>query len=170
MSHPRNPLRFNVGFIVSQEVGYSHQFDFDFQKLQVADDLELRNFKAIVHVGRTPQGLYLQGHFEAQFTLECVRCLSDFEQAVSFEIEELFAFSRRSVTDSGLILPEDANLDLRPLVRDYALLEIPINPICKVDCKGLCLQCGQNLNEADCGHSNLQDESPFSRLKDLLNP
>ncbi|MGQ9832390.1 MAG: YceD family protein [Candidatus Villigracilaceae bacterium] len=169
MSNPRHPLRINVGFIVSQEVGYSHQFDFDFPKLQVADDLELRDFKGIVHVGRTPQGLYLQGRFEGRLTVECVRCLSDFEQTVHFEIEELYAFSRRSVTDSGLILPEDANLNLSPLVRDYALLEIPINPICKPDCKGLCPQCGQNLNEADCGHSDHQDDSPFAVLKDLLD-
>lgn len=170
VNNPRRPLRFNVGFIVSQEVGYNHQFDFDFPKLQVSDDLELRDFHGQVQAGRTPQGIILKGNFGAGLTLECARCLCEFDHEVHFELAELFAFSRRSITEtSGSLLPEDANLDLQPLVRDYALLEIPISPICKPDCKGLCPQCGENLNETDCGHSNNSDETPFSTLKDLLD-
>jgi uncharacterized protein len=57
----------------------------------------------------------------------------------------------------------------QPLIREYALLEVPINPVCKVDCKGLCPVCGENLNQADCGHKDLNEESPFSALKDLLD-
>jgi uncharacterized protein len=67
-----------------------------------------------------------------------------------------------------LILPEDAHIDLQPLIREYALLEIPIKPICKPDCKGLCPVCGEDLNQVDCGHKGDTKETPFSALKDLL--
>ncbi|MDO8754775.1 MAG: DUF177 domain-containing protein, partial [Anaerolineales bacterium] len=75
---------------------------------------------------------------------------------------------QRSETDSGLILPEDGHIDLATLLYEYALLELPISPICKPDCEGLCAECGQNLNEKDCGHRPEQSDSPFAKLKNLL--
>ncbi|NCP16799.1 DUF177 domain-containing protein, partial [bacterium] len=74
----------------------------------------------------------------------------------------------RSVTDSGLILPEDGYIDLEPLMREYALLEVPISPVCKPDCKGLCPVCGEDLNLVNCGHQAGGSESPFAALKPLL--
>ena len=168
MPNPRKPLRLNVGFIVSGEVGFSADFSFDFEKLKVADDLELRGFRGSANVGRLPQGLLVTGQFEAAFKVECVRCLCEFDHTVRWEMTELFAFNQKSVTDSGLILPDDAQIDLAPLVRDYALTEVPISPVCKPGCKGLCAECGQNLNEKDCGHRTETNDSPFSVLKNLL--
>ena len=168
MPIPRKPLRLNVGFIVNSDVGFSNEFPFDHDKIQIADDLELRDFHGSAIVGRTPQGLLLTGAFQAAFNVECVRCLREFDHTVQWEMTELYAFSEKSVTDSDLILPDDAQIDLAPLVRDYALTEVPINPVCKPDCKGLCAECGQDLNKKDCGHHELTDGFPFASLKDLL--
>lgn len=169
MTNSRRPFRINVGFIVHEEVGYKHELPFEFEKIQISDDLVLRNFEGLVTIGRTPQGLIVQGDFSAETTLECVRCLTEFEHQLNWEFTELYAFNKKSVSESDLLLPEDQHIDLQPLIREYALLDIPINPSCKPDCKGLCPVCGQNLNEADCGHKNLSEESPFSGLKDLLD-
>ena len=98
----------------------------------------------------------------------CVRCLQDFNQELDWSFTELYAFDKRSETESGLILPEDGHIDLAEMLREYALLEVPISPICKPDCQGLCTECGQNLNEMDCGHSPEENDSPFAKLKDLL--
>ncbi len=168
MPNPRKPLRLNVGFIVTNEVGYSHEFPFDYEKIQVADDLTLRDFTGSAHFGRTPQGLILTGRFQARLDLECVRCLRAFEQAIGWDMTELYAFSPKSESESELLLPEDAHIDLAPLVRDYALTEIPIQPLCKPDCKGLCPVCGQDRNQKDCGHRPDENNSPFAPLKDLL--
>jgi uncharacterized protein len=165
----RRPFRLNVGFIVHEEVGYKHEFPFEFERVQVADDLDLRNFEGIVAIGRTPQGLIVQGEFSAETSLECARCLTDFDHELDWDFAELYAFDKKSVSESDLLLPEDQHIDLQPLIREYTLLEIPINPICKPDCKGLCSVCGENLNEIDCGHRDLSEESPFSGLKDLLD-
>ena len=68
----------------------------------------------------------------------------------------------------GLILPESAQIDLAPILREYALLEVPIKPLHDPDCKGLCIECGQDLNIEDCGHNQDVDDSPFAALKKLL--
>ena len=168
VNNPRNPFRINVGFIVNEEVGYNHDFPFEYEQVQLGDDLVLRNFSGMVNIGRTPQGLIVQGNFQGMTSLECVRCLTDFDFPLRWQLTELYAFNKKSVTESGLFVPEDAQLDLQSILREYALLEIPIKPICKPDCKGLCPVCGENLNERDCGHRPQQDDSPFAVLKNLL--
>jgi uncharacterized protein len=121
-----------------------------------------------VQIGRTPQGLLVQGRFSGETNLECVRCLVPYWHHLDWNFTELYAFSRRSVTESGLILPEDANIDLEPLLREYAILELPISPLHKQDCAGLCPVCGQDRNIRDCGHRPVEDESsPFAILKRL---
>lgn len=168
MTNPRKPFRINVGFIAHEEIGRNHDFPFEFAKLKLGDDFELRDFSGNINISRTPQGLFARADFAAATTLECVRCLTDFEHRLEWTFEELYAFDSRSVTDSGLILPEDGQIDFAELLRDYALLEIPISPICKEDCQGLCIECGQNLNLEDCGHGQEDNDSPFAALKDLL--
>jgi DUF177 domain-containing protein len=168
MTNPRKPFRINVGFIVHEEIGYTHEFWFDVEKA-VLDDLELRNVIGSVQVGRTQQGLVVQGNFSGDTTLQCVRCLNDFSHHMEWEFTELYAFNDKSVSELGLILPDSAQIDLAPLIREYAILEIPISPIHDPDCKGLCIECGQDLNIKDCGHNQHPDESPFSELKNLLN-
>jgi uncharacterized protein len=169
MANPRKPFRINVGFIINEEVGYSHKIPFEFEKAKLGEDLELHNLDGSVTIGRTPQGLVLQGDFQGEATLECGRCLTDFVQPLHWEFTELYAFHKKTVSESDvLLLPEDAQIELEPVLRDYALLEFPIKPICKEDCKGLCPVCGQNLNERDCGHRPEEGDSPFAALKDLL--
>lgn len=167
MTNPRKPFRINVGFIVHEEVGYSHEIPFEFNEAKL-DDLEVSNISGSVQIGRTPQGLIVQGQFSADTPLECVRCLNTFSYSLNWEITELYAFNKSSVSETGLMLPEDMQIDLAPILREYALLEVPINPIHDPECKGLCIECGQDLNVKDCGHSQHKDDSPFSVLKKLL--
>ena len=169
MTNPRRPFRINVGFIAHEEIGRNHDFPFEFDGIKLGDDFELRDFSGNINISRTPQELFTRADFKADTALECVRCLSDFDHCLEWVFEELYAFDSRSVTDSGLILPEDGHIDFAELLRDYALLEIPISPICKEDCQGLCIECGQNLNIKDCGHEQEDNDSPFAALKDLLD-
>jgi uncharacterized protein len=168
MANPRKPFRINVGFIIHEEIGYSHEIPFELDKAVLGDDLELVYFDGNVKIDRTPQGLVVQGNFAGETTLECVRCLKDFGFRLMWELTELYAFKKESVSESELIVPDSAQIDLAPLLREYALLELPIKPLCKPDCKGLCIECGQDLNIKDCGHSQEEDDTPFAALKKLL--
>jgi uncharacterized protein len=163
----RRPLRLNVGFLIKSPIGTRRDLNFDFEKIRLEKDLTVVNFCGTAIFDRTQQGLLLQGKFEAAADLECVRCLEKFSQPLKWSFSELYAFDKRNITDSGLLVPEDAQIDLEPLVREYALLEFPISPVCKPDCKGLCPVCGENLNQTTCGH-RLELDSPFAVLKDLL--
>lgn len=168
MSNSRNPLRINIGFILHADVGSSHDFAFELAQVRVGEDLELRQFSGSLAIGRTSQGLLLTGQFSGVTELNCVRCLNIFDQTLSWQLTEVFALNEKTVTESGLIVPEDAQIDLQPIVRDYALLEVPIKPLCRMNCRGLCPVCGQDLNTRDCGHRPPSGDSPFAVLEDLL--
>jgi uncharacterized protein len=167
VANPRRPLRLNVGFIINAPIGYNRDFDFDFPEYK-DDDLIMADVQGVINVGRTPQGLIVQGNFSGTTTLECVRCLEDYQQALKWEFTELFAFKEENMTESGLLVPDDAQIDMQSIVREFAVLEFPIKPLCREDCKGLCMECGQNLNEKDCGHKP-EIDSPFLALKELFS-
>lgn len=169
MADPHSPLRLNVGFIVYQTIGYTRDFDFDIPHIFLSPDLNLTHLTGTARVTRTQQGLLIQVKMSARIQTECVRCLSEFSQSLIIDFSELYAFNYRSTTEAGLILPEDGKIDLTPLIREYMLLEIPINPICRPNCKGLCPVCGEDLNQVDCGH-HLQNTDPrLDALKSFLD-
>jgi uncharacterized protein len=168
VSDLHSPLRLNVGFVVAQSAGFSRDFPFDLPQINIPPDLQISNLFGIVRVTRTPQGILLQAEFKAQISLECVRCLTDFQQSLDFNFTELYAFSQRYVTDSGLLMPETGIIDLNPVMREYFLLAIPISPLCRPDCKGLCPICGNNLNENICNHEVESGDPRLASLKKLL--
>jgi len=79
------------------------------------------------------------------------------EFASSFELDEIDAEPFDGKT-----------IDLDPVVREQVLLALPLSVLCQDDCKGLCSTCGQDLNEADCGHSKTKDvDVRLAKLKDI---
>lgn len=168
MSSTRDFFILNVGFIVHQTIGYSREFPFDATEVSLSPDLKLFNFSGAVKVTRTAQGLLLQGKFSAQVITECVRCLDEIHQNLETEFTELYAFNRNSVTESGLLLPENGKINLAPILREEMLLAIPINPLCKEDCKGLCPICGENLNYKSCNHDDEVIDPRLDALRAFL--
>jgi uncharacterized protein len=159
LNQPRFPLRINIGFLLHQSIGSSRDIHFDLPELHLPPDLELCGLAGSVRIGRTPQGLVVVGDFQAGSKMECVRCLVEFQQPLHTQFSELYSFNSvksiaqvHAASEMGLIVPEDGNIDLAPLVREYMLLEIPIRPLCKPDCKGLCIICGADLNTEPCEH------------------
>jgi uncharacterized protein len=158
VNQPRYPLRINVGFLLNTPVGTYRDIHFEHDEIVLRPDLNLTTLLGVARVGRTPQGILVHGEFQGNAPAECVRCLTDFRQPLHAQFDELYAFDKRSITESGLILPEDANIDLEPLVREYLLIEMPISPLCKLDCRGLCSICGQNMNEVNGEHHHPDEE------------
>lgn len=152
MRQSRFPLRVNVGFVQNLPLGDTRDFDFEFSTITLAPELEMNHFKGIANFGRTRQGVLLQGDFSAWINQNCTRCLEPFPYHIQTHLEELYAFDERYVTESVLFFPYDGFIDLAPLLREYLTMEIPIQSICKEDCKGLCPECGANLNHETCQH------------------
>lgn len=168
MSQHKNPLRLNVGFLVNIPLGESREFPIELPDLQPDPDLILHNLDGMARMTRTANGILAHIMMTATVSSQCVRCLADFELPLHTDFTELYAFSANSTTDSDLIFPEDGYINLVPLIREYMLLELPIGPLCRPDCKGLCPVCGENLNETTCHHEDDSIDPRLSILKSLL--
>jgi uncharacterized protein len=152
VANQRNPLKINVGFFNNLPIGSFRDIHFESPELHLPPDLDVTNFSGSVHISRTPQGLLFDGAFRAFIQAECVRCLEPFDQLLETEFSEVYAYKSHSFTESNLFVPDDGNIDLSPVIREYLMLENPIKPLCKPDCQGLCVVCGENLNLATCEH------------------
>lgn len=115
------------------------------------------------------EGIYVSGAVEGKWAFECRRCLVDFEEPFSVEVADLYAYEQPE-DDEGYRI-EASHIDLVPMIRDAVLLAAPVNPLHDPDCKGLCPECGQDRNVADCGHRaeriNLAWE-PLKRLREQM--
>lgn len=161
-------LKINVGFIIHQTIGYLRDMPIEAESVHLPPDLDLKDFTGNVRVTRTAQGLLVQGKFRAFGNAECVRCLKDFDQEMMVDFTELYAFSHHSVTESGLYVPENGKIDLTPLVWEEMIVAMPISPVCRPDCKGLCPVCGENLNETTCHHDEEDVDTGLGPLAALL--
>lgn len=101
----------------------------------------------------------------ADIHLVCVRCLVEWDQALSVTGEQYF----RSLPDEdGYRIERDA-VDVGGPAQDELALALPLAPLCRLDCRGLCPTCGTDLNTDPCdGHGEVPD-SPFAVLRDLFD-
>jgi uncharacterized protein len=103
------------------------------------------------------EGVLVTGTARASAEGECVRCLEPVEQAVDADFQEMFSYpgtddrgraSADPVDDAEAedITPlEDGLFDLEPVLRDAVVLALPMQPVCRDDCPGLCSACGFRL-------------------------
>jgi uncharacterized protein len=163
----QDSLRLNVGFLLHEGVGFSRKFNFALPQVKI-DDLELSAFSGSVSFTRTTQGLLGQGDFTAISSQQCVRCLDIYDHQLNAELAELFAHPPSTASDPQLVVPATGILDLKPILRESFLLAVPIQPVCKPECKALCPICGGNPNQTACDHPDAHIDPRFAVLKTLL--
>jgi uncharacterized protein len=105
------------------------------------------------------------GTVHANWAGECRRCLGAAAGTLSSEVRELFEPGSDEEETYRL---KGEEIDVAPLVRDAVLLELPLAPLCREACRGLCPDCGANRNEHDCGHEH-HDRDPRWAALDQLN-
>ena len=135
------------------------ELDMDLGKLAGAVDVD-------AHLVRTGAGFEVTGEAAAQLDLQCHRCLTPISDELTVVLDDL-------VTDDpedGQPTVEGDRIDLLPIVRDAVGLAMPLRPICRVDCQGLCPVCGNDLNSDPCGGHDEAPQNPFSVLEHLLDP
>lgn len=93
-------------------------------------------------------GLRATGSVRCPWVGRCRRCSKDIGGLIDAPVVELLK-NDRSASDEAYLYHGDV-VDLSPLVHDAIFLELPIVPLCSEDCRGLCAQCGTDLNEATC--------------------
>jgi uncharacterized protein len=94
-------------------------------------------------------GLRAKGRVEAPWHGVCRRCSAPVLGLSSVAVNERFV-DRRTPEDEETYPIDHDTVDLAPLAHDAILLDLPLAPLCRPDCKGLCPQCGIDRNEASC--------------------
>ena len=120
---------------------------------------------ATVTLEAIAEGLIIRGTVEAEAVLRCNRCLTDTPFGASAQITQAFGLPS---DDDFLPIGSDGSIDLGPLLHDELALSIPLVPLCKEACLGLCPTCGTDLNKEPCDGHPQESNSPFAALKDLL--
>lgn len=104
------------------------------------------------------EGVLVSGTATGTADGECARCLRDLSIPVSAELRELYAYpdSTTAATTDDEEIPRliDDLIDLEPLVRDEIVLTLPLAPLCREDCPGLCSECGERFDDLEQGHSH----------------
>ena len=95
---------------------------------------------------------YWRGGLAAPMEFECGRCLGSAAADIEVSVEALFTHDPDVLDDPSVypLAQGSTSIDLRPAVCEELILAAPAFPICREDCRGLCRQCGNDLNEGSC--------------------
>ena len=139
---------------------------------------EPRLLEGTVRLLRTDRGIWVSAEVNSRAPCICSRCLSDFECTVDMRIEEEFfplvdPFTGAVVQaserdDGGFRIDQDHILDLTDAVTQYFLIGVPMKPVCREDCAGLCPTCGADLNDAPCHCEKEMGDARWGPLLDLV--
>ena len=116
------------------------------------------------------QSLTLDVAVTGTMKTECARCLSEIEVDVAFDVHELL--SQRENEDEvseDIILFDGYEIELDDIIADNFLMSVCGKYLCHDDCKGLCPDCGKNLNEGDCSCGDDYIAPGWEALADILN-
>jgi uncharacterized protein len=122
----------------------------------------------------------VEGNFQTQIRLPCSRCLkayntafgSDFELTYTRDVPGLMDVLNEEeielrLEEIGLLYFRGEEIDLQQGIQEQIVMAFPIQPLCAVNCKGLCPQCGADRNQGDCGCKRGPSSNKFAVLKNL---
>jgi uncharacterized protein len=118
----------------------------------------------------------LRGRLSAGLELQCARCLEPVKQDVKRDFELLYrplgadaGRDELSVTDAEAEIGyyQGEGLELADVLREQVLLALPLKITCRADCKGLCPQCGKNLNQEQCSCTTEVEDPRWAALKEV---
>lgn len=128
-----------------------------------------------VSVYRAGTDIFFEGTLHASARAVCARCAEEFDIQVQHPFR--FVLAPKSIgmgeetdlrtEDLEFSLYEGEEIDLGPLVREQLLLSLPMRPLCREDCRGLCPHCGINLNRATCECKEERLDPRFAALRTL---
>src|SRR3954447_17573771 len=102
------------------------------------------------------EGVLVSGDIDVPGVGSCARCLEPVEDTLELDVQELFAYEGSTTEETSeedeVRRVEGDFLDLEPLMRDTVVLSLPLAPVCTDDCAGLCVDCGQRLDELPADH------------------
>ena len=118
----------------------------------------------------------LVGRVRTQLELSCSRCLEPYRFPIDATFDQRYLPSSAASTETEREIEEndletsyysEDQIDLNELMREQFYLALPMKPLCLEDCKGLCAQCGTNLNTGTCECAPVWEDPRLAALKAL---
>jgi uncharacterized protein len=171
---------FNVAQLMKEPVGSGASSEADIHEEQVQLDEDLKVMGPIdghARMRRVNQGLLIDGWVDLALGMDCARCLKTTEQPTHVTFAERFYPTVDVMTgtplppiqeDDVFAIDEHHQVNLTEAIRQAVLLAVPLVPLCKEDCAGLCPQCGHDLNIDQCDCQPVEIDSRLDMLKQLL--
>ena len=166
-------MQINVSQLFKEPTGSTRQYEID-ETIDI--DGGSCEIQGKIKLVRTDRGILVKGTLQTVIEVTCGRCLSFFNCPLALNIEEEYFPTTDVVSGVSLPLPEEPSyftideyyvLDLTEAIRQYMMLAIPMKPLCREDCAGICLACGHNLNQGPCGCLPQEADSRWSELNRL---
>jgi uncharacterized protein len=114
------------------------------------------------------EGVLVSGTIQVMLTGECARCLDPLTSHLEVDIQQLFVYPGNEIDeddeDDEIGQLVDDYVDLEPVLRDAVVLALPLAPVCREDCPGLCPQCGARLADVDPGHRHDEVDPRWAAL------
>ncbi len=151
-------MQVNVAQLLKETIGSVRDYEVN-GTIDVTDNAKSSPVRGNISLTRTDRSILVKGVLGSEVELTCSRCLNPFSCPLTLSIEEEYfpttdVISGASLPSSGepdrFTIDEHHVLDLTEALRQCALLAIPMKPLCREDCAGLCPNCGHNLNLGPC--------------------
>ncbi len=176
-------MKINVAPLLKRDVGATADYHVGEDPIDPhGDNAGLRDAGAVsidadITATHTNPGAYLEGDADARLAVTCARCLRPVETPVHADFAEQYYATIGVEHGEQLGAPpldaktigSDFRIDLVPLLREELILATPLAPLCRPDCRGLCEECGRDLNLEPHEHQTPTDErwAKLQALKDF---
>jgi uncharacterized protein len=174
-----NSLKINV-FLIPEE-GQSFVFSegnaWFKECLKDSEDTDFTLDKVDVDylVTKTSGTVFIKGSFSAQIDICCSRCLENTKLSIGSDFAYTLVPAKAETREDLELKPEELEIsyyqgdfiDLGPIICEQIILQMPIKALCSEECKGLCPQCGANLNASSCNCSSNIIDSRMAVLKNI---
>ena len=133
----------------------------------------LEGVRFVGRIARSGRDAYLTGTASGLVELSCSRCLEKFAFPLQCQVEVHYIPRPDCLPEEAELELQELNeciyegeeIDIAPEIRDQLLVSLPLKPLCKEDCLGLCPRCGANLNFEHCECGVEEENHRFDVLK-----
>ncbi len=167
-------MQFNVAQLLQEAVGTIQKHTLDVT-LEPSEDTQSDHVWGQVQFMHVSKGIWVSGLLNANGSCVCSRCLQAYQVSLQFALNEVYFPVLDINTGTPQALPEDADpdctvdehhiLDITEAVRQSLIVAVPMKPLCRPDCAGLCPECGVDRNRVSC---HCQDKNADPRWAPML--
>jgi len=153
-------MKIRLDRVVDEPFEWQETLEFVPGELDRQEVVDLGAVECEGRIGPLAEGYHFEASLSHRATFRCMRCLESFEMPVSSKVSLLIEIRGQDEAmaeeieleeeDLGVLILKQPELDPRPILTEQLSLDMPMKPLCREDCAGLCCRCGKNLNTGSC--------------------